>query len=394
MKNWIKKVSKKDIVYLCIIVGLGVVAVWGFADKGSGPYSVIQSSELDSVYEADEEEYDWVVEEFASNLEIVSDLQFDYSGNLYFTERPGRLKKIPAGDNKPISIATLENVASVGESGLTGLALHPNFEENNFIYLYYTYRESGLILNRVSRFTLQSDKLSNETPVVDTLPGGSIHNGGRMRFGPDNQLWVLTGDAGRPSLADDMDSLAGKVLRMDDLGNPVDDNPYPNSTVYSIGHRNPQGLSWHPLTEELVVNSHGESGYDEVYIVKPKDNHGWPVVDKCFSDNPELTNPIFCSGNETWAPSGATFIGDSPWRFRNSYVFTGLRGNILKRIAIVDGSVIEDENIIDGGYGRLRSVVSGPDGSLYVGTSNLDGRGEPTESDDRILKVTPVLRTN
>ncbi len=385
--------QRREYIYLGIIALMVVVlATFLLWPKKAAPYSVIQSSDLANAYDTDEEKYTWKVEEYLRGLEIVSDMEFSPDGkNLWVTERSGRLKRIDSNKNAVLVADLTDRVAAIGESGLTGLALHPNFESNNYIYLYYTYRDSGKILNRISRFTLDTEQLKDELFIVDALPGGSIHNGGRMRFGPDRQLWVLTGDAGRPAYPQSMDTLAGKVLRMSDLGKPLSDNPFPNSTIYSIGHRNPQGLAWHPLTEELVINSHGESAHDEIDIVKPGSNHGWAKVKKCFSDDPKFTNPIFCSGNETWAPSGSVFIGTDPWRFRYSYVFAGLRGNLLKRIAIIDGNVVEEENIIDGGYGRLRSVVVGPDKSLYVGTSNLDGRGTPQEGDDKILRVTPVL---
>lgn len=388
-----QKLTRKDFIYLAVIavalVSLIGVLIW---QQNTQHYSVIQSSDLQSPHDADEEQYDWKVETWLKDLRVVSDMAWD-GDTLWLTERDGKVKRVDAQKRVTEIPGLSTKVAAVGESGLTGLALHPDFARNNYIYLYYTYRDGGQMLNRVSRFTLKNDRLTDETYVVDALPGGSIHNGGRMRFGPDQQLWVLTGDAGRPQFPQSMDSLGGKVLRMDDTGKPLPDNPFPNSLIYSIGHRNPQGLAWHPLTEELVVNSHGESAHDEIDIVRLGSNHGWADVKQCFSDDKRFTNPIFCSGNVTWAPSGAVFIGTDPWRFRYSYVFAGLRGNLLKRIAIMDGNVVEDENIIDGGYGRLRSVSVGPDKSLYVGTSNYDGRGEPQPGDDKILRVTPVLKS-
>lgn len=386
-----QRFTVRDRALLLIIIGLILLLVYAFFMRGNASPLPTQSPQAGEAYDADNESYSWDITTVATGLTVPWDLAFGPEGELYITERPGTLKRrLTTGTIE--TIATLPQVASIGESGLTGLTLHPKFHENKRLYLYYTYRQSGQILNRVAAFTLENTALSNETPIIDNLPGGSIHNGGRLRFGPDGKLWILTGDAGRPSLAQDKASLAGKVLRVNEDGSIPSDNPFPNSAVYSLGHRNPQGLSWHPLTEELIVTSHGESAYDEVYSVKAGDNHGWPEVKQCYSEQAGLTNPIFCSGTTTLAPSGGVFYGTSIWRFRYSFFFAGLRSGIFKRLAIIDGKVAEEETIIDGTYGRLRAVAVGPDGSFYVSTSNKDGRGKPTAEDDRILKLTPKLK--
>ena len=339
-------------------------------------------------YDSDSEKYSWDVQTIATGLEVPWDLALDGS-KLYITERPGRLKVLQNGLVK--TIATLPQVVSVGESGLTGITLHPDFAENGYIYLYYTYRDAGEILNRVSRFTLKDNYLKDEKIILDNLVGGTIHNGGRLRFGPDDKLWVLTGDAARSVFAQQADSREGKVLRMNDDGSIPADNPTKGSLVYSLGHRNPQGLAWHPLTQELLVTEHGETAHDEINIIKPNNNYGWPEVKKCFSDDPRFVNPILCSGQETYAPSGIAALGTNIWRLRNSFVFAGLRGNLLERIEVIDGKVGERETIIKGTYGRLRSVLVDKEGNIYVSTSNKDGRGNPTTKDDRILKITPRL---
>lgn len=385
---------KRDIIYIVIIVLLATaLGILLFAKMENKQPPEEQSSGIvqDSgvvAYDADEEVYEWDIEVVATGLDVPWDLAFLPDNRLLITERSGQLKVLQNGAVS--TIAVLHNVASVGESGFTGLAVHPQFEENNFIYLYYTYRDAGQIFNRVSRFELKEEKLMNEIYILNNLPGGSIHNGGRMKFGRDEMLWVLTGDAARPALAQDAKSLAGKVLRIKDDGSVPDDNPTLGSLVYSLGHRNPQGLDWHPLTEELIVLSHGETAHDEVNLVVPKGNYGWPVEKKC-KEKPPFIAPILCSGQHTWAPSGGVFLGTDPWRLRYSFFFAGLRGNLLKRIEIIDSVVAKEEDVILGGYGRLRAVVVGPDGSLYVSTSNKDGRGDPAKEDDRILKVTPRL---
>lgn len=311
----------------------------------------------------------WQIEEVATNLEVPWDMALAPSGDIFITERPGRLKVLTKG--KVETVATLPQVVSLTESGLTGITLDPDFPQNNFIYLYYSYSQGGEILNRVSRFTYQ-ETLTNEQIILDKLPGGAIHNGGRLRFGSDKKLWVLTGDGGNPDLAQSMNSLGGKVLRIDGK----------DPQIYSLGHRNPQGLDFHPITGEPVVTEHGASGYDEINLIKQNGNYGWPNVKKCFSNDPGYTSPILCSNEQTWAPSGGAFLG-------NSFFFAGLRGQLLEKIEIKDGQIITRETILKDTYGRLRAVLADPKkGVLYVSTSNRDGRGIPKPGDDKILKIT------
>ena len=387
---------KKERGYQVIILLLLVLLVsmigymfLGTKNSATQPSPNPQSSEPPQAYDSDAEKYTWDISVLSTGLEVPWDLALTEDGRIFVTERPGKLKLVETNGNYQ-TVATLANVASVGESGLTGLALHPDFKTNGFIYLYYTYRDSGNILNRVSRFTFRNNTLSAEQIILDALPGGSIHNGGRLRFGPDKKLWVLTGDAARPALAQDINSLAGKVLRLNDDGSVPADNPVEGSLVYSTGHRNPQGIDFHPLSEEILVSSHGETAYDEINLVKANGNYGWPDIKKCFSDDPRFINPIFCTKEETLAPSGLAFMGNSIWRFRYSLIFAGLRGNILQRLGIVDGKVAEEEVIIKNTYGRLRGViVDQKTGIIYVSTSNRDGRGQVQQGDDKILKITP-----
>ncbi len=379
---------KKDYIYISLILIL--LAVSFYFLKTNQPKQTENPEQTLKAYDADKEKYQWEITAIATGLEIPWDLGLDDSGRIYISERPGRLKVLEKNGQVKL-IATLPQVVSVGESGLTGLSLHPNFSQNSYIYLYYTYRSAGEILNRVSRFTLKNDVLQSEKIILDGLPGGSIHNGGRLRFGPDQKLWVLTGDGARPALAQDMNSLGGKVLRINEDGSIPSDNPNKNSPVYSLGHRNPQGLAWHPLTEELLATEHGESAHDEINLIKPNHNYGWPEVKQCFSKTLKFTNPILCSEEETYAPSGIASFGTGIWRFRNSFVFAGLRGNLLERIEVINSKVSERETIIKGTYGRLRAVLIDKDGNIYVGTSNRDGRGQPTLDGDKILKITPKL---
>ncbi|MDX1372886.1 MAG: PQQ-dependent sugar dehydrogenase, partial [Nitrososphaeraceae archaeon] len=284
----------------------------------------------------------------------------------------------------------LENVVEVEESGLTGIALHPAFISNQLLYLYYTYRDGEDMYNRVSQFRYTGDTLEDEQIIIDSLPGGIIHNGGRIRFDDQNKLWVLTGDAGDSSIAQNLDSLGGKILRLNEDGSVPEDNPIPDSMIYSYGHRNPQGIDWNDQGD-IIATEHGWHAYDEINLIIPGGNYGWPEEQQCLSETEEFINPVLCSFEDTWAPSGGAFIKSEIDQLKDSYFFAGLKGSILKRIDIVDGEVQFEENILTDVYGRLRAVTASDDGSLYVSTSNLDGRGDPRQGDDKIIKLTPIL---
>ncbi|MCH7940418.1 MAG: PQQ-dependent sugar dehydrogenase, partial [Thaumarchaeota archaeon] len=248
------------------------------------------------------------VETVAENLEVPWAIAFAPDGRIFVTERIGQLRVIENGVLNPEPIKIL-NVGGI-EGGLLGIALDPNFEENHYIYLYYTYNDFLSTFNKLSRFTESDNKLSDERVLLDKIPGGPFHDGGRIKFGPDGKLYVTTGEAGNRALAQDLDSLGGKILRINSDGTIPDDNPF-DSPVYSFGHRNPQGIDWDPVTGKLVSTEHGPSGergfaHDEVNVIEAGKNYGWPdiVGDETKS---ELISPLLHTGDKTWAPSGATF---------------------------------------------------------------------------------------
>jgi glucose/arabinose dehydrogenase len=271
------------------------------------------------------------------------------------------------------------------------------------VYVYYTYRLGGSLRNRVVRYRDQDGKGVEEKVIVDDIPGAGVHDGGRIRFGPDGKLYIGTGDSTNGMLAQNLQSLAGKVLRVNCDGSVPSDNPFPNSPVYSYGHRNVQGLDWHPLNRRLYETEHGPTGEngrfanDEVNLIEPGSNYGWPSV-ICIANDPRYVDPVFCTGNiETWAPSGCSFYNPAKsksdnliqgWEY-NFFVAT-LRGEHLHRFLLNSrtGAIEADEKLLQGTYGRLRDIVQGPDG-LYILTSNRDGRGSPAPNDDRILKLAP-----
>ncbi len=325
------------------------------------------------------------IEVIAQNLTVPWDMVFLPNGSMLITERPGRVRMVDSSGKlveKPIAILT--NVNQTGESGLHGIALHPDFESNNYLYLYYTYDgNEDNTLNRVSRFTFINNSLQNEQIIVDKIPGASNHDGGRIRFGPDNFLYISTGDASEPSLAQNKNSLAGKILRVTDEGKAAPGNPFTNR-AYSLGHRNPQGLTWSE-SGEFYSTEHGrsgiQSGLDELNRIEAGKNYGWPIIEGDKTQN-GLVTPLLNSGSgTTWAPSSAAYL-------EGDVFFTGLRGQSLYRVSI-EGATPKLDSFLSSEYGRLRNVIVGPDGLLYISTSNRDGRGIPNGNDDQILRVNP-----
>lgn len=327
------------------------------------------------------------VEVVATGLEIPWSLAFAPDGRLFFTERPGRIRVIQDGKLLAKPVAQL-SVAGEGEGGLLGIALDPAFAANRLIYIYYTYADKDKNLwNRVVRFREGDDPAGAEV-IIDRIPGGRLHNGGRIRFGPDGKLYVTTGDAGDRHSAGNARSLAGKVLRLNRDGSVPADNPT-RFPYYTLGHRNPQGLDWDPGTGVVFLSEHGPAGHDEINRLEPGKNYGWPQVIGKGRQAPYV-DPVVESGKSTWAPSGMAFYrGDArgDWLQGDLFVAT-LAGQHLHRFSLA-GSPVREQLLFQRSFGRLRDVVVGPDGSLYLATSNRDGRGNPTPDDDRIIRLEP-----
>ena len=290
---------------------------------------------------------------------------------------------------------TLE-VTATGESGLMGLALDPQFAKNRFVYVAYTYRTAnGRLQNRLVRLREdpKTGKGSLDKVLIDNVAGSNNHDGGRVKFGPDGKLYWTTGDAQTTRFAQDLRSLNGKILRLNQDGSIPADNPFANSYVYSYGHRNPQGLAWQPKTQRLYSTEHGPSGFqgccrDELNYIEPGKNYGWPEIRGDETREGMISAVINAGTSETWAPTGATFVTRGPWA--GSLLFTGLRGQTLYRVGLDSNDprkVEKFERYFYRQYGRLRDIVEGPDGNLYLLTSNRDGRGSPKDDDDRVIRL-------
>ncbi|MBP6913807.1 MAG: PQQ-dependent sugar dehydrogenase [Candidatus Levybacteria bacterium] len=301
------------------------------------------------------------------------------SFEMLITERPGRIL-IANISGKIISTINIPEVKEIGEGGLLGIAVDPNYKKNNYVYFYYTYATSGnKTLNRVVKAVLKDSKLLETKVLVENIPGGKNHNGGRIAFGQDNYLYITTGDAENPSQAQDKNSLAGKILRIDTEGNKAVENPFGN-LVFSYGHRNPQGIAW-DQKNMLWSTEHGRSipisGLDEINTIQSGNNYGWPIIsgDERKSG---MQTPILNSENNTWAPASLTV---SP---EGNFYFGGLRGSALYKYEPIEKRLSE---YFKNTYGRIREAVMGPDNMLYITTSNKDGRGIPKQDDDKIIRV-------
>jgi glucose/arabinose dehydrogenase len=322
-------------------------------------------------------------------------IAFASDGRIFVTERPGRIRIVKNGQLESEPWMALE-VSDVGEAGLLGLALDPRFAETRFVYVAYTYRgQNRRLANRLARLREdpKSGKGTLDKVLIDNVAAANNHDGGRVKFGPDGKLYWTMGDAQETSHAQRLSSLNGKILRLNPDGSIPADNPFPNSYVYSYGHRNPQGLAWQSGTGRLYATEHGPSGFqgccrDEVNFIEPGKNYGWPDIRGDESKEGMAPSVIHAGTSETWAPGGATFVSRGPWA--GSFVFTGLRGQTLYRVRFdpkEPRKVLGFERHFYRQFGRLRDVVEAPDGNLYLLTSNRDGRGSPAQDDDRVIRL-------
>jgi glucose/arabinose dehydrogenase len=323
----------------------------------------------------------------ATNLEVPWGFAFLPNGDALFTERDsGRLLRMDASG----SIEEVQTLPTrgYGEGGSLGLAVPPDYEEDGYVYAYYTTD----VDNRVVRFRLGEEP----EPILTGIPFNTYHDGGRIAFGPDGMLYIATGDAGDPSNAQDRNSLGGKILRLVPDGSIPQDNPYPNSPVYSYGHRNVEGLAW-DREGRLYASEFGSSLYDEVNLIRPGENYGWPEFEGDGGEEATAAgyvNPITTWSTDEASPSGAEILenGAIP-QWEGDLFVAALRGERLWRLELgPDGNVVERDQLLRDEIGRIRNVVQAPDGSLWVTTSNLDGYGSPvSDQDDRILRLSPAV---
>lgn len=298
-------------------------------------------------------------------------LGFLPGGDALVTERDtARVLRIPAGGGRPVEVTRIQETAPAGEGGLLGLAVSPTYDRDGLVYVYVTTATD----NRILRFRL--DDPSRTEVVLDAIPSGRIHNGGRLVFGPDGMLYAGTGEAGNRALAQDPQSLGGKVLRMTPDGRPP---PGATSVVYSLGHRNVQGLAF-DSAGRLWQTEFGQNRFDEVNLLTPGSNGGWPDVEGPGDGGGRYLAPSVTWTTSQASPSGAAVAAGSLW-------VAALRGERLWRVPLDGDRTGPPQSLFEGRFGRLRTVTPAPDGSLWVLTSNTDGRANPRADDDRILRL-------
>jgi glucose/arabinose dehydrogenase len=308
-----------------------------------------------------------------TGLSVPWGIAFLPGGDALVTERDTtRLLRVTSAGRTTV-IGTVPGVSPAGEGGLLGLAVSPTYPRDHRIFVYY----SAASENRIVRIVYQGSRLGAARTLVSGIPRGPIHNGGRLAFGPDHMLYASTGETGHGDLAQDRSSLAGKILRMTQDGRPAPGNPF-GTLVWSYGHRNVQGLAWDPQGH-MYATEFGQDRFDEVNLIQKGHNYGWPVVEGFGGDRRRYTPPLLTWRTDEASPSGLAYAGGSLWAGalagrRLWQVPLGANGGVGRPIA----------HEVDR-HGRLRAVAAAPDGSLWVSTSNRDGRGTPRPGDDRVL---------
>ena len=339
------------------------------------------------------------VETVVGNLQVPWSIVWAPDGRMIFTERPGRVRVYENGKLRPEPLFTVPDVEPRGESGLMSLALHPQFASNHWLYLSYAYSASGQQV-RVVRYRETPNGLTDRKVIIENIPAAQFHAGCRLRFGPDGKLYVTTGDATQRELGQRLDSVAGKTLRLNDDGTVPSDNPFvgvanARPEIWTYGNRNAQGIDFQPGTNLLFETEHGPSGFDgpgggdEVNILERGKNYGWPVIHhratKQGMESPLLEYTPACA-----PASGMFYRGSAFPQFKGNFFFGCLVGTRLIRVVLDGRRVVNQENLLEKKYGRIRDVAEGPDGYIYFSTSNRDGRGSPASDDDRIMRLVPA----
>ena len=300
---------------------------------------------------------------------------------IFVTEQDGLIRVIQDGTLLDSPLATFRS-ANVFDGGLLGIALHPDFSNNHYIYVFLTYDENGNLWNKILRIIESENKLKDAETIFDKIPGSSFTNGGFIKFGPDEKLYVGTGTISDSShLPQELDSLSGKILRLNDDGTIPNDNPFSDSPVYSLGHRNPQGMTWDD-NGNLFVAEFGPEKNDEINLIQAGKNYGWPEQQCSGDDNFE--NAILCY-DPSIEPGGILFYSGDKLDFESSFIMASMRAANLYQLDFDEG--LSSQKSILSGIGRVRDVIQGPDGSLYVITSNTDGKGFPDRMDDKLLRI-------
>jgi len=375
--------------WFVLFMGLSVTLACSHPPAGVGNGEIQTSSQSKTSFR---------IEKVVGGLEVPWSIVWAPDGRMIFTERPGRVRVFENGSLRSQPLFVVPDVEPTGESGLMSVVLHPQFSSNHWLYLSYAYGGGGVRV-RIVRYRETPDGFVDRKVIIEDIPAAQFHAGCRLRFGPDGKLYITTGDATQRDLAQKLDSLAGKTLRLNDDGSVPQDNPFvgqanARSEIWSIGHRNSQGMDWQPGTDLMFQTEHGPSGFDgpgggdEVNIVEKGKNYGWPLIHhketRAGLESPLLEYTPACA-----PASGMFYRGSAFPAFKGNFFFGCLRGEAMIRVVLDGRRVVSQEQLVTS-YGRIRDVAEGPDGLLYFSTSNRDGRGKPTSDDDRILRLVPA----
>ena len=304
-----------------------------------------------------------------------------FDNRVFVTEKNGLIRVVQ--DNKLLDepLATLRS-ANPFDGGLLGITLHPDFSENHLIYVYITYEEDGYLWNKILQIQESNNKLTDAKTIFDKIPGSAFTNGGFLKFGPDGKLYIGTGTVSDSShLPQDVNSLAGKILRLNDDGTIPNDNPFLDSPVYTLGHRNPQGMTWDE-SGNMYLAEFGPEKNDEINLIIPGKNYGWP--EQQCKGNQKFENAIMCY-DPSIEPSGILYYTGERVSLESPFLMASLRATSLFQIDFDKG--LNSQKTVLSGIGRVRDVAEGQDGSIYVITSNTDGKGFPDNMDDKLLRI-------
>lgn len=377
----------KPIINIAVIIAAVFSTACGQPPAGLADNIVVSTKSGDAKFR---------VETIVSGLEVPWGFAFLPNGDMLVTERPGRVRLISAGKLRAEPVYKVPDVEPSSESGLMDISVHPEFAKNGFVYIAYAYRDDGKRV-KVVRHKYSDNAFADAKTIIDSIPAAPNHAGTRSRFGPDGKLYVTTGDATDWELAQKTDSLAGKTLRLNDDGTVPADNPFVadksyRPEIWSVGHRNAQGLAW-SKDGTMFQNEHGPSGFegrgggaDEVNLVEKGKNYGWPEVYRDMKKD-GMESPLV-EYTPACAPGGlAVYYGDKFPAFNGNLFVTCLRGKRIVRIVMNGRAVASQENLLEGKLGRIREIAVGPDGNIYFSTSNRDGRGDAASTDDRIMRI-------